>query len=72
MILAHSLRNYGIMRTVAYSNAQRQKRWRDKRNALAGVLTGTPREIAAGILRHLGPDRARKVMRALGKRLRGR
>jgi hypothetical protein len=56
--------------TVAYSNAQRQKRWRDKRNALAGVLNGTPRQIAAGIVRHLGPDRARKVMRALGKRLR--
>jgi hypothetical protein len=39
---------------MAFTNAEKQKRWRDKRNALAEVLAGTPKEIANGILRKLG------------------
>jgi hypothetical protein len=56
---------------MPFSNAERQRRWRDKRNASADALVGTPSEIANGILRSLGADQTRKVVRALDKRLRG-
>jgi hypothetical protein len=56
---------------MALTNAEKQKRWRDKRNGLADALTGTPKEIADGILRQLGADQTRKVARALDERLRG-
>jgi hypothetical protein len=46
------------------------RRWRDKRNDLAQDLVGTPDDICEAILRRLGVDQARKVARALDKRLR--
>jgi hypothetical protein len=52
------------------TNAEKQKRWRDKRNLLADALTGTPKDIADGILRELGVEQAKKVTRALDKRFR--
>ena len=56
------------------TNAQKQKRWRDKRNAavdkLDDLLTGKPREIADSILFYLGTDQTKKIARALDKRLR--
>jgi hypothetical protein len=55
---------------MALSNAEKQKRWRGKRNELAADWTGKPSEIAENILRNLGADQARKVSRALDKRLR--
>ena len=55
---------------MALSNAEKQKRWREKRNELAVALTGKPNEVADNILRNLGADQARKVSRALDKRLR--
>jgi hypothetical protein len=58
---------------MALTNAEKQKRWRDKRNALAYAMTGTfgqPNEIADGILRELGGDKTRKVVAILKKRLR--
>jgi hypothetical protein len=55
---------------MTLSNADRQRRWRDKRNSRAGTLAGKPKEIADGILRELGTDQAKKVVRALDKRLR--
>jgi hypothetical protein len=55
---------------MALTNAERQRRWRDKRNELAEAFAGTPKELAEKILSHLGIDNARKVVRALDKRLR--
>jgi hypothetical protein len=54
----------------ALSGAERQRRWRDKRNELAQVLVGNPKEVADAILRKLGVSQGRKVVRALDKRLR--
>ena len=51
------------------TNAEKQRRWRDKRNELAQALTGTPKQVAEAILAHLGPRDARRVLRALDKRL---
>jgi hypothetical protein len=31
---------------MTLSNAEKQRRWRDKRNAMAEVIKGTPPEIA--------------------------
>ena len=53
---------------MALTNAENQKRWRERRNALAEA--GTPKEIADGILRQLGAEKAAKVERALKARLR--
>lgn len=55
---------------MALTNAEKQKRWRERRNSLAEALTGTPQEIADGILRTLGASQAEKVSRALKSRLR--
>jgi len=55
---------------MALSNAERQRRWRDKRNDLAQILVGTPNEICEAILRELGADPTRRLARALDKRLR--
>jgi len=55
---------------MALSNAQRQRRRRDNRNEMASVWDGTPKEITEAILSHLGVDKAKKVGRALDKRLR--
>ena len=55
---------------MALTNAEKQKRWRDRRNELANILTGTPRDVAEGIFSELGAKKARNVARALDKRLR--
>ncbi len=55
---------------MGLTNAEKQKRWREKRNSRADALTGTPKEIVNGILRVLGPDQASMVLRELESRLR--
>ena len=55
---------------VALTNAEKQKRWREKRNRLAEIFVGKPKEISERILLALGPDQTRKIVRALEKRLR--
>jgi hypothetical protein len=55
---------------VALTNAEKQRRWREKRNELAAAFTGIPKEVAENILSQLGVDKARRVVRALDKRLR--
>jgi hypothetical protein len=55
---------------MALSNAEKQRRWRARRNELATALTGEPEDVVNNLLRELGEDGARKVARALGKRLR--
>jgi hypothetical protein len=56
---------------MALTNAQRQARWRDKRNEDAATLSGkTPREIAENLFRHFGVKDAKRVQRALDKLLR--
>jgi hypothetical protein len=52
------------------NNAVNQATWRMRRNARAAVLTGTPAQIADGILRHLGVEMSAKVARALMVRVR--
>jgi hypothetical protein len=54
---------------MALTNAQRQARWRDRRNENAQALTGKPKEIADNILRELGVKESKRVLRALSKRL---
>ncbi len=54
---------------MGLTNAEKQKRWREKRNSRADALTGTPKEIVNGILRVLGPDQANKILRELESRL---
>jgi hypothetical protein len=49
---------------MGLSNAERQKRWREKRNDLAQDLLGTSNDICDAILRRLGVDQAKKVVRA--------
>jgi hypothetical protein len=55
---------------MALSNAERQKRWRDKRNEALEVLRGTPTEIAHKLVGELGVEQGRKVAEAMRKRLR--
>jgi len=55
---------------MALTNAEKQKRWRDRRNSRAEALTGKPRDIANNILRQLGPKLSKQVARELDKRLR--
>jgi hypothetical protein len=52
------------------TNAQKQRRWRDRRNDMASALTGAPEEVADSILRLLGVEEARRVTCALDRRLR--
>jgi hypothetical protein len=54
---------------MALTNAERQRRWREKRNDAYEVLQGSPAEICEAILYELGPDQARKIARAFDKRL---
>jgi hypothetical protein len=55
---------------MALTNAEKQKRWREKRNDRASVLDGTPKDMAAdALLRRLGVREAKRVLRALDKRL---
>jgi hypothetical protein len=55
---------------MALSNVERQRRWRDKLKDRAEDLTGPPREMADKILFRLGAHDARRLVRALDKRLR--
>jgi hypothetical protein len=55
---------------MGLTNAEKQKRWREKRNSRADALTGTPKEIVNGILRVLGPGQANTILRELEGRLR--
>jgi hypothetical protein len=55
---------------MALTNAQRQARWRDKRNEDANALAGTPEQIANSILLRLGKKEADRVLRALDEQLR--
>jgi hypothetical protein len=50
------------------SNAEKQRRWREKRNRLARVLTGTPDQVAERIEKELGIEQARRIARAIYKR----
>jgi hypothetical protein len=59
-----------VTRMAALTNAQRQARWRDKRNEDARTLKGTPKQIADRILFELGVKDAARLVRALDKRLR--
>ena len=54
---------------AALSNAERQRRWRERRNDKAAMLDGAPKEVAEAILAHLGRNRAQKVALALSKLL---
>jgi hypothetical protein len=54
---------------MALSNAEKQRAWRERRNKLARVLTGTPDQIADHIVTTLGIEQARKIVRAIDKRV---
>jgi hypothetical protein len=47
------------------TGAERQRRWRDRRNALIEALTGSPTKAAAAIVGEIGVDRARDLGRIL-------
>jgi hypothetical protein len=57
---------------MAITNAEKQRRWREKRNARAGALDPAlaPKDAAEAIFRELGADRARKIVPLLAKRVR--
>src|SRR6476660_8942824 len=57
---------------MAFTNAEKQARWRERLHKQAQVLDGTPTKIADAILCALGAGRTRAVIRALEKRLRNR
>lgn len=59
-----------MTRTRPLTNAERQRRWRDRRNALIEALTGSPATAAAAIIATLGIDKALKVAKALEQRIR--
>jgi hypothetical protein len=49
------------------TNAERHRRWRDRRNALIEALTGSPAK-AAAIIGEIGIDRALALGRALQRK----
>jgi alkanesulfonate monooxygenase SsuD/methylene tetrahydromethanopterin reductase-like flavin-dependent oxidoreductase (luciferase family) len=51
------------------SNAEKQRRWREKRNRLARALAGTPDQVAEHIVTELGIEQARRIARAIDKRV---
>jgi hypothetical protein len=57
---------------MAITNAEKQQRWRKKRNARAGALDPAlaPKDAAEAIFRELGADRARKIVPLLARRVR--
>jgi hypothetical protein len=57
---------------VALTNTEKQKHWREKRKGAFNALHGSSiaGETAERILAELGVERARKVVRALNKRVR--
>jgi hypothetical protein len=55
---------------MALTNAEKQRRWRDKRNKIYRAVFDTPDKLAATLVNELGVEHARKVARALDKRIR--
>jgi hypothetical protein len=55
---------------MALTNAQRQQRYRDKRNELVEMMEGTPTEIAHKLVFELGVEVGMKVAEAMRKRIR--
>jgi len=56
---------------MALTNAEKQRRWRERRNSKAAALDhARPKDMAEGILAELGIDRTRKILQALEKRVR--
>jgi hypothetical protein len=58
-----------MTRTRPLTNAERQRRWRDRRNALIEALTGAPATAAEAIVTMLGVDKARKLAKALEQKV---
>ena len=54
---------------MTLTNAEKQKRWRDKRNRLARAFTEIPAKFAETIVNECGIEHARKVARAIDKRV---
>jgi hypothetical protein len=53
-------------KSSSLSNAERQRRWRERRKSLFKALTGgSSATAAAAIIAELGVDKARKVAKAL-------
>jgi len=57
---------------MAMTNAEKQRRWRERRNARASALdpTRTLKDAAEAIFRELGAGRARKIVPLLARRVR--
>lgn len=55
---------------MALTNAEKQRRWREKRNELADDWRQPPLEFVDAILRNLGADKAREVAKLLDEKLR--
>jgi hypothetical protein len=62
-----AIRCYVTSITRPLTNAERQRRWRDRRNALIEALTGSPAK-AAAIIGEIGIDRALALGRALQRK----
>jgi hypothetical protein len=54
---------------MALTNAEKQKRWRDRRNQLANALQGDAPWIAEKIFRELGVKKTKRVADHLRRRL---
>ena len=54
---------------TAEQNAASQKRFRDRRNALARTLRGEPEQIAANMVRLFGDERAQAIAKAMIERI---
>lgn len=54
---------------MVLSNAEKQRRWREKRNRLARALIGAPPQVAEHIVTELGIEQARRIARAIDKRV---
>jgi hypothetical protein len=69
LLAIYVIRSKWALMTTAKANAEAQKGWRDRRNALARLVMGTPQEIAENLTRLFGPDRAKAIALALIKRV---
>ena len=52
---------------MTLTNAEKQRRWRNRRNRLARAFTETPAMFAETIVNECGIEHARKVARAIDK-----
>lgn len=68
LLAIYVIRSKWALMTTAKANAEAQKRWRDRRNALAKTLIGSPQEIAGKLAQQLGAERARAISQALVER----